>query len=89
MEGYAEHVEHSIALAAYARELLQAKGWKILNNSPLAVLCAIPPGRDVSVTEAVSRMLAGGSSLGFRRLLRRPAGYPDVRDERRNGPEGC
>ena len=58
--GYAQHVEHSIRLAAMLRYQLTARGWSIVNDSPLAVLCIKPPlgcGRARSI---VDRLLAGG-----------------------------
>ncbi len=58
--GYSGHIERSIALAAYARELLQEKGWRIVNNSPLAVLCILPPRTDGSTDAIVERILASG-----------------------------
>jgi glutamate/tyrosine decarboxylase-like PLP-dependent enzyme len=58
--GYAEHIEHSRELASYAKALLQSRGWEVLNNSPLAVLCIIPPRKEVSAAQIVERVLASG-----------------------------
>ncbi len=58
--GYAEHIERSLELALYARELLESEGWKVLNNSPLAVLCILPPGKAVTAAQIVDRVLASG-----------------------------
>jgi aromatic-L-amino-acid/L-tryptophan decarboxylase len=41
--GYARHIEHSIALADLASELLIHAGWRRVNKSALGVLCLQPP----------------------------------------------
>ena len=58
--GYEAHIEHAIALAAHAKDLLQGKGWKVVNASPLAVLCIIPPHAEVSASSIAERILASG-----------------------------
>ena len=58
--GYAEHVGHSVALAVYMREILERKGWRVVNNSPLAVVCTLPPKEDADVETIVNRLLASG-----------------------------
>ncbi|HZK90818.1 MAG TPA: pyridoxal-dependent decarboxylase [Stellaceae bacterium] len=58
--GYARHVEHSIELAALLGERLAARGWKIVNNSPVAVLCIEPPPGSAEVPAIVARVLASG-----------------------------
>jgi glutamate/tyrosine decarboxylase-like PLP-dependent enzyme len=60
--GYAKHIERAIALAAYAKELLTLRDWKIINNSPLAVLSILPPRKGVSVDAIVERVLASGQA---------------------------
>ena len=57
--GYAEHIEQSIELAAYAKKSLQGRGWNVLNNSPLAVLSLTPPG-EADVDAIANRILASG-----------------------------
>ena len=44
--GYGDHVDRSIALAEMLKQELEARGWKIANDSPLAVLCVTPPSGD-------------------------------------------
>ena len=61
-EGYSEHIARSIELSAYAKKSLEAKGWKIINNSPLAVLNILPPQRGVNVSVIVDRVLASGKA---------------------------
>jgi glutamate/tyrosine decarboxylase-like PLP-dependent enzyme len=42
-DGYARHVERSIAVAADIRNRLVAHGWTCVNQSPMAVVCVVPP----------------------------------------------
>jgi len=42
-DGYARHVERAIAVAADIRHRLVAQGWTCVNESPMAVLCVVPP----------------------------------------------
>ena len=43
--GYAHHVERSVALADLLKTKLVKRAWKVVNSSPLAVLCfTAPPG---------------------------------------------
>ncbi len=58
--GYARHVEHSLALAALLRQRLERRGWSIINDSPLAVLCIKPSAGFAQVRPLVSRLLAAG-----------------------------
>src|SRR6185437_6548770 len=41
--GYAQHVERSVDLIALLAERVRALGWRIANDSTLAVLCIEPP----------------------------------------------
>ena len=59
--GYGDHVEHSIELIALLKGKLVARGWRIANDSSLAVLCVEPPpafGVVRSIVE-IERKLAG------------------------------
>jgi len=58
--GYGQHVEHSIELIALLEAELMARGWSIINESPLAVLCVKPPPGSDSVRSIVARVLASG-----------------------------
>jgi glutamate/tyrosine decarboxylase-like PLP-dependent enzyme len=58
--GYADHVERSIELTDLLRDALMARGWKIANSSPLAVLCIKPPPGSGDVRSIVARVLATG-----------------------------
>jgi glutamate/tyrosine decarboxylase-like PLP-dependent enzyme len=59
-EGYAEHIEHSIDLAAILRDQLAARGWRTVNQSSLAVLCIDPPTGQGDVRTIVSKVLTSG-----------------------------
>ena len=59
-EGYGRHVERAIELAALLEESLMARGWRIANNSALAVLCIEPPPGEGDVRAIVDRVLASG-----------------------------
>ncbi len=41
--GHGAHIDRAIALAGVLRTKLSALGWKVVNASPLAVLCLVPP----------------------------------------------
>jgi aromatic-L-amino-acid decarboxylase len=58
--GYARHVEHAIELAALLAEGLASRGWRVVNRSPVAVLCAEPPVGSAEVQAIVARVLASG-----------------------------
>jgi aromatic-L-amino-acid decarboxylase len=58
--GYAAHVERAIELAGTLKDELTARGWSILNDSPLAVLCVQPPSGSRDVRSIAARVLASG-----------------------------
>jgi glutamate/tyrosine decarboxylase-like PLP-dependent enzyme len=58
--GYARHVEHAIELAAQLEDRLLARGWRIVNASPVGVLCIEPPSGSPEVQAIVSNVLASG-----------------------------
>jgi glutamate/tyrosine decarboxylase-like PLP-dependent enzyme len=58
--GYAQHVEHSITLAALLGDKLLARGWRVVNDSPVAVLCIEPPLGSRDVPAIVDHVLASG-----------------------------
>jgi glutamate/tyrosine decarboxylase-like PLP-dependent enzyme len=59
-DGYAAHVEHAVGLTALLRGELEALGWRVVNGSPLAVLCIDPPPGSAGVRAIVARVLASG-----------------------------
>ena len=58
--GYAAHVEHAVSCIGLLQDLLTARGWRIANASPLAVLCFQPPLPHQDPSDIVSRVLASG-----------------------------
>lgn len=59
-EGYAQHVTRSIELSAVIGRELTTRGWSVINDSPLAVLCLKPPRGSSEVRSIVARILDSG-----------------------------
>jgi aromatic-L-amino-acid decarboxylase len=59
-EGLGAHVERGVEVIAQVKERLAASGWRIANDSPLAVLDAIPPAELGEVRALVRRVVASG-----------------------------
>ncbi len=58
--GYADHIEKSVTLAAFLKNLLLDRGWRVANDSCLAVLCLEPPAGGVGARLVVDRVVASG-----------------------------
>ena len=61
-EGHAAHVERAIDHAALLGSMLRARGWRVVNASPLAVLCVVPPAGAADPATIVRRVLASGQA---------------------------
>ena len=59
-EGLGAHVERGVDVIERVKERLLASGWRIANDSPLAVLDAIPPAAMGDVRTLVRRVVASG-----------------------------
>ena len=59
-QGLGAHVERGVEVVALVKERLLASGWRIANDSPLAVLDAIPPAALGDVRALVRRVVASG-----------------------------
>ncbi|HEX3914741.1 MAG TPA: pyridoxal-dependent decarboxylase [Steroidobacteraceae bacterium] len=59
-EGLGAHVERGVEVIERVRERLLAAGWRIVNDSPLAVLDAVPPRAGEDVRALVRRVVASG-----------------------------
>jgi aromatic-L-amino-acid/L-tryptophan decarboxylase len=59
-EGLGAHVERGAAVIERVKERLLASGWRIANDSPLAVLAAVPPAELGDVRALVRRVVASG-----------------------------
>ncbi len=58
--GHAAHIERAVEQAARIRQGLEAGGWSVVNDSPLAVLAAVPPPALGSPRTIVARVLESG-----------------------------
>jgi glutamate/tyrosine decarboxylase-like PLP-dependent enzyme len=61
-DGYAAHVERALALAAHLRQALTARGWRVVNDSPVGVLCVDPPDGLPDAREIARRVVASQSA---------------------------
>jgi glutamate/tyrosine decarboxylase-like PLP-dependent enzyme len=61
-EGLGAHVERGVEVIERVKEGLLASGWTIANDSPLAVLDAIPPAGLGDVRALVRRVVASGQA---------------------------
>jgi len=59
-EGHAAHIERAVQQTARIRQGLEACGWSVVNESPLAVLSAVPPPALGSPRTVVERVLESG-----------------------------
>ena len=59
-EGLGAHVERGVEVIERVKERLIASGWRIANDSPLAVLDAVPPAAMGDVRTLVRRVVASG-----------------------------
>ena len=60
--GFAGHVECAVALAERLRSRLTAAGWRVVNDSAVAVVCAQPPAGSRSVPVIVAEVVASGAA---------------------------
>jgi aromatic-L-amino-acid/L-tryptophan decarboxylase len=58
--GYGAHIERAAEVIGQIKERLIAHGWTAVNDSPLAVLCLIPPPDSRPIRDIVQRVLASG-----------------------------
>ena len=58
--GYARHVERAVELSGQLKNQLEGRGWEVVNNSPLAVLCIVRPSAARDVHSLVRNVLASG-----------------------------
>jgi aromatic-L-amino-acid decarboxylase len=59
-EGLGAHVERGVEVTAHIKERLTGMGWTIANDSPLAVLDAVPPAKLGDVRALVRRVVSSG-----------------------------
>ena len=58
--GHATHIERAVAQAAHIRSELERRGWSVINDSPVAVLSAVPPASLGDARSVVARALQSG-----------------------------
>jgi glutamate/tyrosine decarboxylase-like PLP-dependent enzyme len=61
-DGYGSHVERAVQLMALLRRTMIAKGWSVVNDSPAAVVCLLPPAGSAQVRSIVERVVASGKA---------------------------
>jgi glutamate/tyrosine decarboxylase-like PLP-dependent enzyme len=61
--GYGAHVERAVDLAQLLREELIDRNWRVVNASPVAVLCLEPPSGSPDPQTIVRRVLASGRAF--------------------------
>ena len=59
-QGYGAHVERAAEVIEGARDRLAAHGWRVVNDSRLAILCVLPPAGSAPLREIARRVLASG-----------------------------
>ncbi len=59
-EGLGAHVDRGVEIIERIKERLLASGWRIANDSPLAVLAAVPPAELGDARALVRRVVASG-----------------------------
>jgi glutamate/tyrosine decarboxylase-like PLP-dependent enzyme len=60
--GYAAHIERSVQLAELLKTELRAREWRVVNDSPLAVVCAEPPPGSAPPREIVRQVVESGTA---------------------------
>ena len=61
-DGIADHLERAVALTARLKSDLAAGGWRIVNDSPMAVLCAEPPAGWPGTRSIADEIVASGKA---------------------------
>jgi len=59
---HAAHVEHSVNRAREFSALASARGWSVINEPKLGVVCLTPPAGSPPVRDIVDRVLRGGTA---------------------------
>ena len=84
-QGYGAHVERAVQVIECVKGRLASLGWRVANDSRLAVLCVLPPAGSAPVREIVRQVLASGrawvavSKLEGREVVRVCATHGETR----------
>jgi glutamate/tyrosine decarboxylase-like PLP-dependent enzyme len=60
-DGYAAHVEHALVMIGLLREQIILRGWTVVNNSSVGVLCFLPPS-PCTARQVVASVVASGQA---------------------------
>jgi glutamate/tyrosine decarboxylase-like PLP-dependent enzyme len=60
--GYAEHLDHAIRLSQLLSRELERHGWTQVNQSPMAVICMLPPKGATDARSIAQNIVAGGTA---------------------------
>ena len=60
IDGYRRHIERSLYLAAYLRKSLEHARWRVLNDSPVAVVCFTDQDDGFSAATAADEIVGAG-----------------------------
>jgi len=61
-DGYQAHIDHARDLAGQLAALLRANGWRVVNDSALAVVCFVDADSDLDPVVLAERVVADGRS---------------------------
>ena len=61
-EGYRAHVEHALEMASKLRTLLEENSWRVVNDSPLAVICFLDAQGTADPAQVADNVVADGRS---------------------------
>jgi len=60
--GHAAHVEQAVELGHKLADRVRARGWSVMNEPELAVVCLEPPADSLAVREIVRRVVTSGGA---------------------------
>jgi len=61
-EGYRAHIEHALDMSNELRTLLAGNGWRVVNDSPLAVICFTDEQHDADPIAITEHVVASGNA---------------------------
>ena len=61
-EGYRAHIEHALDMSNELRTLLAGNGWRVVNDSPLAVTCFTDEQHDADPIAVAEHVVASGNA---------------------------
>jgi aromatic-L-amino-acid/L-tryptophan decarboxylase len=61
-QGYGDHIDRAVANAETLRALMVQRGWSVVNASPLAVVCLLPPPGSAAPAVIADRVVRSGAA---------------------------